>query len=90
MRKINLILLLLPLLLFSCSSGKKALQKGNYYDAITKAVERLKSNPTNSNALKVLDEGYPLAMQWSQEEIDLALSSNEAFKWEQTNRQLIY
>lgn len=84
MRKINLILVLFPLLLFSCSSGKKALQKGNYYDAITKAVERLKSNPTNSNALKVLKDGYPLALQWSQEEIDLALSSNDAFKWEHT------
>lgn len=84
MRKIYPILLLLPLILFSCSSGKKALQKGNYYDAITKAVERLKSNPTNSNALNVLKDGYPLAIQWSQEEIDLALSSNEAYKWEQT------
>ncbi|MDX8340066.1 hypothetical protein SLH46_12770 [Draconibacterium sp. IB214405] len=84
MIKRNLILLLLPLVLFSCSSGKKALQRGDYYEAITKAVERLKSNPTNEKALKVLKDGYPTAIDWSQEEIDLALTSNQSFKWEHT------
>ncbi|WP_167611634.1 hypothetical protein [Maribellus sediminis] len=78
----NLLLLLLPLLLFSCSSGKKALQKGNYYQAITQAVERLKSDPDNSKATTVVKEGYPIALEWSQEELDMALSSNQAFKWE--------
>ncbi|WP_319480532.1 hypothetical protein [uncultured Draconibacterium sp.] len=82
MKKPYLLLLLLPLVLFSCSSGKKALQRGDYYQAISKAVERLKSNPTNDKALEVLEEGYPMAMEWSQEEIDLTLTSNEAFKWE--------
>lgn len=84
MIKKSLSLLLLPLLFFSCSSGKKALQRGNYYQAITKAVDRLKSNPTNHKALKVLEEGYPMAVEWSQEEIDQTLTSNEAFKWERT------
>ncbi|WP_167618508.1 hypothetical protein [Maribellus sediminis] len=78
----NLLLLLLPLLIFSCSSGKKALQKGNYYQAITQAVERLKSDPDNSKATTVVKEGYPIALEWSQEELDMALSSNQAFKWE--------
>ena len=84
MKKSYLLLLLLPLVLFSCSSGKKALQRGDYYQAISKAVERLRSNPTNDKALDVLEEGYPMAMKWSQEEIDLTLTSNEAFKWERT------
>nr|WP_319569987.1 hypothetical protein [uncultured Draconibacterium sp.] len=84
MKKPYLLLLLLPLALFSCSSGKKALQRGDYYQAISKAVERLRSNPTNDKALDVLEEGYPMAMEWSQEEIDLTLTSNEAFKWERT------
>lgn len=84
MRKPYLLLLLFPLVIFSCSSGKKALQRGNYYQAITKAVERLKSNPTNQKALKVLEEGYPMAITWSQEEIDQTLTSNQDFKWEHT------
>jgi len=80
------LLFVLPILIIilSCSSGKKALQKGNYYQAISQAVERLKSDPDNEKATKVLKEGYPLAIKWSQEELDLALSSNQTFKWEKT------
>ncbi|MCE4565244.1 hypothetical protein INQ51_13085 [Maribellus sp. CM-23] len=78
----NLFLLLLVLFFVSCSSGKKALQKGNYYQAIVQAVDRLKSDPDNGKATTVVKEGYPMAIEWSQEELDLALSSNAAFKWE--------
>jgi hypothetical protein len=73
---------LLFLILTSCSSGKKALQKGNYFAAVSKAAERLKTSPDNKRALKVVKEGYPLAIEWSQEEIDLALASNSPYKWE--------
>jgi hypothetical protein len=77
------------LLIFnSCSTGKKALEKGDYFSAITKSVERLKSDPDNKKAIKVLEDGYPLALEWSQEEIDLALSSNSAFKWEGAINQM--
>ncbi len=82
MSKKYLVIFLIPFILFSCSTGKKALQKGNYYTAISKAVERLKSDPDNEKAQQVLQEGYPLAIQWSQEELDIALTSNRAFKWE--------
>ena len=74
---------LLILILSSCSSGKKALQKGNYYSAVLQAVDRLKSSPENKNATTVLKDGYPLALEWTQEEMDLVLSSNSAFKWDQ-------
>jgi hypothetical protein len=84
MKKTKLILLLFTFVVISCSTGQKALQKGNYYNAITKAVERLKSDPSNTKALDVLRDGYPLTLKWSQEELDLALSSNQAFKWEKT------
>jgi hypothetical protein len=75
--------LMLLLLLVSCSTGKKALQKGDYFSAVSKAVERLKSSPENKNAIKVLKEGYPMTLEWSQEEMDLILTSNNNFKWEQ-------
>ncbi len=66
----------------SCSSGKKALQKGDYFAAVSKSVERLKSSPDNKKATRVLKEGYSYVLEWSQEEIDLALSSNQSNKWE--------
>ena len=71
------------LIIFSaCSTGKKALQKGDYFSAVTKAIERLKSSPDNKNATSVLKDGYPMTLDWSQEEMDLILSSNNRFKWE--------
>ena len=74
---------ILVLILSACSTGKKALQKGDYFSAVTKAVERLKTSPDNKNATEVLKEGYPMTLEWSQEEMDLILSSNNQFKWEQ-------
>jgi len=70
------------ILSISCSTGKKALQKGNYFSAVTKAVERLKSDPNNEKAMEVLTDGYPMAIEWAQEEMDFTLSANQAFKWE--------
>ena len=78
----NLLILLFSISVLSCSTGKKALQKGDYYSAISKAVDRLKSDPDNTKALQVLKEGYPLALTWSQEELDFILTANQAFKWE--------
>jgi hypothetical protein len=82
MKKPFILISLLFLMLTSCSSGKKALQRGDYFSAVSKAAERLKSSPDNKRALKVVKEGYPLAIEWSQEEIDLALTSNSPYKWE--------
>ena len=88
MKKNTLVFYFLILIISSCSTGKKALEKGDYFSAITKSVERLKSDPDNKKAIKVLEDGYPLSLEWSQEEIDLALSSNSAFKWEGAINQM--
>jgi hypothetical protein len=84
MRKTSTILILLLIaFLSSCSSGKKAFQKGDYFTALYKAVDRLKSSPENKNATKVLREGYPITLKWTQEELDQIMSSNNPLKWEQ-------
>ena len=70
------------ILLVSCSTGKKDLQRGDYYSAIIKAVERLKSAPENKKAIKVVREGYPIMLDWTQEEMDQVMSSNSSDKWE--------
>lgn len=84
MRKIQLLSILLVVLLASCSTGKKSLERGNYYDAIMKAVSRLSSDTDNRKASQVIQDGYPMAIAYYQEEIDLALSSNDPFKWKRT------
>lgn len=84
MKKINVLILLFAVAIASCSTGKKSLERGNYFDAIMKAVGRLSSDTDNKKASQVISEGYPMAITYYQEEIDRTLSSNDPFKWKQT------
>lgn len=77
-----LLLSLVAVILGSCSSGKKAFQQGDYFVAVSKAVDRLRSSPDNKKAASVLNEAYGYALEWSQEEIELAEASNSSYKWE--------
>jgi len=72
------------MLLNACSTGEKALQQGNYYDAIMKATSRLSSDPDNHKAAKVVRDGYPMAIAYYQEEIDQTLTGNDPFRWNRT------
>ncbi|NOY96857.1 MAG: hypothetical protein GXO81_10905 [Chlorobi bacterium] len=84
MKNDNRILLLAFFIVFGCSSGRKAMDKGDYFSAVSKSVQRLKANPNNSKAASVLKNSYPLAIAWAQEEVDLLLTTNEDFKWDKT------
>jgi hypothetical protein len=84
MRKYFLFMLTAFLLLNSCSTGKKSLQRGDYYDAIMKAANRLSSDPDNRKAMQVVREGYPMAVDFYQEEIDQVLTGNDQFRWKRT------
>lgn len=57
------IFIILLLIISACSSGKKALQKGNYYEATLKAVDRLRQSPTNKKARNTLGEAYYRAVE---------------------------
>ena len=84
MRKFFLFLLSGFFLLNSCSTGLKSLQRGEYYDAILKAANRLSSDPDNRKATQVVRDGYPMVIAFYQEEIDQILSSRDQFKWQRT------
>jgi len=64
----------------ACSSGEKALQKGNYYNAVIKSIDRLRSNPDKSKAQQTLLESYPLAVNWYKNQISSLLHSSDPFK----------
>ena len=59
MSRFILFFLVVSLFLSSCSTGLKSLQRGDYYDAILKAANRLSSDPDNRKASQVVREGYP-------------------------------
>lgn len=56
-------LLFICLVLFSCSSGKKAFEQGNYYEAVLKSVNRLRQNPNHKKSREALKKAYPLAVR---------------------------
>lgn len=69
---------------FACSSGKKLLESGNYHDAVSKSVERLRKNPNSKKAKETLREAYPLAKSQYLADIQNVKSSNDPFKWTKT------
>ena len=69
------------LLLLSCSSGKKAFERGDYFNATLQAVNRLRSNPNSEKAIQAVRDSYPMSLTYFQVKIDYALSTNNAFKY---------
>ncbi|MCZ4223832.1 hypothetical protein [Pedobacter rhodius] len=65
-----------------CTTGKKALQKGDYDASVSKAVSRLQNSPKNSEALQVLSTAYNLALQDHLRKIDEAKATSDKYKWE--------
>jgi hypothetical protein len=74
-------LFVLCLVLISCSTGKKAFERGDYYNSTLQAVNRLRSNPNSSKAIQAVKDSYPMSLTWFQEKIDFSLSSNAPFKY---------
>jgi sarcosine oxidase delta subunit len=70
------------LYLAACSSGKQALQRGDYEESVLKAINRLRSNPEHKKARATLQEAFPLTVSYHQEKINALKSSTEPFYWE--------
>lgn len=68
-------------LLQACSSGKAALSHGNYYEAVLESVNRLRSSPDNKKAIAVLQQGYPLAVDYIESNIKNGIASDDPRKW---------
>ena len=77
------VFVLMAVILFdACTSGKQAYQKGNYDDAVLKAINRLRKNPNSKKAAETLQSSYPMTIDWHKDNIEQAKLSNYEFKWE--------
>ncbi|WP_293745124.1 hypothetical protein [uncultured Pedobacter sp.] len=65
-----------------CTTGKNALQKGDYDLSVQKSVSRLQNSPKNSEAMQVLKMAYELALKDHLRKIEEAKISNDLFRWE--------
>jgi len=64
-----------------CSSGKKAYERGDYYGAVSRAVNRLRQNPDHGKSMDILRDAYPLAVEYFETQAKNEIASNSTFKW---------
>ncbi len=81
--KYRLLYCLFAFLLFlnACSSGKSAYKKGDYFDAVLTAVQRLRQNPDHKKSKEVLSLSYQLAVDYLETDAQNQIASNANFKW---------
>lgn len=69
------------LVIASCSSGKKALERGDYYEAVNRSISRLRQKPDHSKSIETLKGGYPLAVDYFETQARNEIASNSPYKW---------
>ncbi len=77
----HLLILAVAFILTACSSGKKAFERGNYYEAVMLSVNRLRQNPDHSKSTESLKSAYPHAVEYYEGQIKNEMASNSNFKW---------
>lgn len=82
--------ILLPLLtlglLVACNSSKSMYEKGNYYEAVMRSVEKLRKSPNNKNAREVLASAYPSAVNSFMDQIENNKHSNTGMRYTEEAR----
>ena len=74
--------LTIVLVTVGCSTGKKALEQGNYDQAVYQAVNRLQSNGESKKAKAILKEAYQFALGLHTDNIKRYNLLADPFKWE--------
>jgi tetratricopeptide (TPR) repeat protein len=81
--KLKYLALTLIIFIIACSkSGTKALEKGNYYEAVLQSVEKLRKDSNNSKASDVLSTAYRNAQEEFTRDIALTRNANQQFRFE--------
>ena len=70
----------IALIYAGCTSGKKSLEKGNYYQSTIQSIERLRKNPNHRKSKDVLRQSYPLAVQYYTDRVNNLKRSSDPFK----------
>ena len=81
-----LLTLVTAVLLVACNSSKSMYEKGNYYEAVMRSVEKLRKSPNNKNAREVLASAYPSAINNFMDQIDNNKNANIPMKYTEEAR----
>ena len=74
-------LAMLIVVLGACTSGRKAFEKGHYFESVLKAVERLRKNPKHKKSRETLRYAYPAAVDYLETQITQLKNSGQPLKW---------
>lgn len=86
MKSIFYAYLIIILVLSGCSSGKNTFERGNYYEAVMTAINRLRRNNDHKKSVETLRQAYPLAVAFYEDRAKTSLASSERFKWSEVVR----
>ena len=79
--KSNIFILVVVLLVSSCSSSTKLLEKGDYDAAIDKSIKKLMKSPDNQNEVAVLKKAWTLANDNNLDAIEKLKLTNRSDIW---------
>lgn len=77
--KIIISVCILILSFAACNTAKNLYEKGNYYQAVLRSVEKLKKSPNNKKAQETLANAYPNAVNYYLDQLDNQKSSSSEF-----------
>jgi len=77
----HLLIGLMLLIVLACSSGKQAYERGNYFEAVMKSVNRLRQNPDHSKSAEALRGAYPLAVEFFETQAKNEIASNSPYRY---------
>ncbi|MBW6502348.1 MAG: hypothetical protein K0B05_13240 [Bacteroidales bacterium] len=83
MKKIYPLVLILTILLGSCGSSKKHLERGNYDAAIDKAVRQLRKDTRDTKQINILERSYNIANEQDNERIRFLKMEGRPENWDE-------
>ena len=82
MKKI-IVFTIVAMFIVGCASSLKQLQRGNYDEAIKKAVKNLRVDPIDQEQIEVLDKAYLLANQQDRDRIKFLKEEGNPYNWDE-------
>ena len=85
--KRTILFLITIILIASCGSVNKQMQRGNYDAVIDKSIKKLIKKPDNADDIKTLDRAYKLANERDLERIKYLKLENNPNNWDEVFRR---
>lgn len=83
MRKVIYYFVIISVFFASCGSAKRQMESGNYDAAISKAVEKIRKDRTDTKNIEILDQSYKIALEQDNEKIRLLKMEGKPQNWDE-------